>query len=57
MKKLLFLIILGSIALCSNSCIKTCTCINGENPPTSEFEVDPSENCKDYSSVKLGDCS
>ena len=58
MKKLLFLIILGNATLCSVSCVKNCTCTNGETPPvTTELEIDPSDNCRDHSSATLGDCS
>jgi hypothetical protein len=56
MKKILFIIFLGFVALLLQSCTKTCYCVNDNNQPT-ELEVDPAEDCSARSSDLVGVCS
>ena len=59
MKKITLITILAcSIALLSQSCVKSCLCINpNATPPETEIEIDPAASCSDYSNATLGTCS
>jgi hypothetical protein len=58
MKKItLITILVCSIAFLSQSCVKSCTCINPDTDRVTDLEIDPSESCSDYSNATLGNCS
>jgi hypothetical protein len=56
MKKIIFIIFLGCIAIFLQSCTQTCICIDRNNK-VREIEIDPTEQCSERSGETLGDCS
>ena len=56
MRKFLYIVFLGFVALFLQSCTKTCFC-RDDNNRTTELEIDPAEECSARSSEEMGVCS
>jgi len=57
MKKIILIIIfLALMAPLLQSCTHSCTCENPDGKIT-DIDINPSENCNDYSNATRGDCS
>jgi hypothetical protein len=53
MKKIFKLIVLIITVITFTSCDKYCTCTTENNSTSQSIEIDPNENCSDYSKDNL----